>query len=70
VSLYISYYAVKKMKFKALYIIQKIIFDIFLIILGIILIVLFLLWKDTFDPYNNKIDSSLIPKFEKLRLDE
>jgi hypothetical protein len=29
-----------------------------------------LLWKDTFDPYNNKIDSSLIPKFEKLRLDE
>ncbi len=49
--------------------ILRLIFDGVLILLAIIGILLFLLWKDTWDPYGNKIDTGLIPTFAKYSLD-
>jgi hypothetical protein len=49
--------------------IVRLIRDAILILLAIILILLFLLWKDTWDPYNNKISANLIPTFQKYSLD-
>lgn len=43
--------------------------DWVLILITIIGIVIFLLWKDTWDPYGNKISENLIPTFEKYTLD-
>lgn len=49
--------------------ITRLVLDAVLILLAIIVILLFLLWKDTWDPYNNKISENLIPEFTKYSLD-
>ena len=49
--------------------ILRLILDWILILFAIVLILLFLLWKDTWDPYNNKISENLIPTFQKYSLD-
>jgi len=47
----------------------RLIFDALLILFAIVSILLFLLWKDTWDPYNNKIAENLIPTFTEHTLD-
>ncbi|MDC0506023.1 VCBS repeat-containing protein [Candidatus Gracilibacteria bacterium] len=49
--------------------ILKLIFDGVLILLAVIGILLFLLWKDTWDPYNNTIADNLVPTFSRYSLD-
>jgi len=51
-------------------IIIKIIFDIFLILISIIIVFLFLLWKDTFNPYNNDISLENIPTFTSKKIND
>ena len=49
--------------------ILKLVIDAMLILLAIILILVFLLWKDTWNPYENTIEAEAIPTFQKFNLD-
>lgn len=50
-------------------IVLKLLFDLFLILISIVVVFLVLLWKDTLNPYNNSISEENIPTFTNVKLD-